>query len=66
MWASLVDLTVGDLKCRGPRFDPCVGRSSVEENGYLLQYSFLENIMDREVWWVTIHGVTKSQTRLSN
>ena len=34
-------------------------------NGNLLQYSCLENSMDRGVWWATIHGVTKSQTGLS-
>ena len=27
-----------------------------------LQYSCLENSMDRGAWWVTVHGVTKSQT----
>ena len=30
-------------------------------NGNPLQYSCLENPMDREVWWATVHGVTKSQ-----
>ena len=34
-------------------------------NGNLLQYSCLENSMDREAWWATAHGVTKSQTQLS-
>ena len=29
------------------------------------QYSCLENAMDRRTWWVTVHGVTKSQTQLS-
>ena len=29
-----------------------------------LQYSCLENPMDRGAWWVTVHGVAKSQTRL--
>ena len=29
-----------------------------------LQYSCLENPMDRGAWWITAHGVTKSQTRL--
>ena len=33
-----------------------------EENGNPLQYSCLENSMDRGAWWTTIHGVTKSQT----
>ena len=34
-------------------------------NGNPLQYSCLENFMDRGAWWDTVHGVTKSQTRLS-
>ena len=33
-----------------------------EGNGYPLQYSCLENPMDRGAWWVTVHGVTKSWT----
>ena len=33
--------------------------------GYPLQYSCLENPMDRGAWWATVHGVVKSQTRLS-
>ena len=37
-----------------------------EGNGNLLQYSCLENPMDGEAWWATVHGVTKSQTWLSN
>ena len=39
------------------------GRSPGEENSNLLQCSFLENPMDRGVWWATVHGVAKSQTR---
>ena len=31
-------------------------------NGYPLQYSCLENSMDRGAWWATVHGVTKSRT----
>ena len=31
-------------------------------NGNTLQYSCLENSMDRRAWWATVHGVTKSQT----
>ena len=45
---------------------PVVGRSPGEGNGYPLQYSCLENSMDRGAWWVTVHGVAKSQTQLSN
>ena len=35
-------------------------------HGSPLQYSFLENPMDRGAWRVTIHGVEKSQAQLSN
>ena len=41
------------------------GRSLAEGNGYLLQYSCLENSIDRGAWWATVHGVAKSQTLLS-
>ena len=37
-----------------------------EGNGNPLQYSCLENSMDRGAWWVTVYGITKSQTRLSD
>ena len=40
---------------------PGWGRSPEEGNGYPLQYSCLENPMDRGAWWATVHGVTKSQ-----
>ena len=42
------------------------GRSTGEGNGNPLQYSWLENSMDREAWQATVHGIIKSQTRLSN
>ena len=44
---------------------PGSGRSSGEGNGYPLQYSCLDNSMEREAWQATDHGVTKSQTWLS-
>jgi len=44
---------------------PGLGRSPGGENGNPLQYSCLENPMDREVWWATVHEVTESQTQLS-
>ena len=37
-----------------------------EGNGTPLQYSCLENAMDGGAWWAAIHGVSKSQTQLSN
>ena len=44
---------------------PGLGRSLEEGNGNLLQYSCLENPMDRGAWWVTVQRVTKSQTQQS-
>ena len=41
---------------------PGLGRSPREGNGNLLQYSCLENPMDREAWKATVHGVVKSRT----
>ena len=35
---------------------PGLGRSPGEGNGNPLQYSCLENSMDREAWWATVHG----------
>ena len=37
-----------------------------ERNGNPLQYSCLENPMDRGAWWATVHGVATSWARLSN
>ena len=45
---------------------PGSGRSLGEGNGNALQYSCLENTMDRGAWWATVHGVPKSWTQLSN
>ena len=42
------------------------GRSLGEGNGKPLQYSCLENSMDRGAWWAIVYGVTKSWTPLSN
>ena len=44
---------------------PGLGRSPRVGNGKPLQYSCLENSMDRGAWQGTVHGVEKSQTRLS-
>ena len=45
---------------------PGSGRSPEEEKGNPLQYSCLENPMDRGAWWATVHRITKSQTGLSD
>ena len=43
---------------------PGSGRSPGEENDNPLQYSCLENPVDWEAWWATVHGVSKSRTQL--
>ena len=43
---------------------PGSGRSPGEGNGNPLQYSCLENPMDRGAWWATVYGVSKSRTQL--
>jgi len=45
---------------------PGSGRSPGEGNGNPLQYPCPENSMDGGAWWATVHGVAKSQTRLSD
>ena len=46
-------------------FVPGLGRSPGEGKGNPLQYSFLENPMDRGAWWAIVHGVSKGRTQLS-
>ena len=43
---------------------PGLGRSPGKGNSYPLQYSGLENSMDRGAWKPTVHGIAKSQTQL--
>ena len=45
---------------------PGLWRSRGEGNGHPLQYSCLENSMDRGAWWAAVHGVPKSWTQLSD
>ena len=54
----------GDLRDTGEI--PGSGRSPREGNGNPVQYSCLENPMGRGGWQATVHGVTKSQTQLSD
>ena len=42
------------------------GRSPGEGNGYSRQYSYLESSMDRGAWGITVYGVAKSWTQLSD
>ena len=52
----------GDIRDVG--LIPGLGRSPGGGHGNPLQYSCLENPMDRETWWATVHRVTKSWTQL--
>ena len=45
---------------------PGLGSSPGEGNGKPLQYSCLENAMDRGAWRAIVHGVAKSQTQLTD
>ena len=54
----------GDTRDAGS--SPVSGRSPGEGNGNPLQYSCLENFMDRGIWQATVHRVTQSQTQLSD
>ena len=49
-----------------PGLIPGSGRSPGEGNGNPLQYSSMENPVDGGAWYCTVHGVTKSGTRLSD
>ena len=53
---------VGDI--RDVSLIPGSGRSPGGGHGNPLQYSCLENSIDRGAWWATLHGITKSQTQL--
>ena len=54
----------GDIRDTGST--PGSGRSPGIGNGNPLQYSCLENSIDREAWWAIIYGGSKSRTQLSD
>ena len=56
---------IGKGVCQGCILSPCLFNLG-EGNGTPLQYSCLENPMDRGAWWAAVHGVAKSWTRLSD
>ena len=74
-WASLVAQSVNNSPAMWETWvqslgweDPMekLGSYPEERNGYPIQYSDLENSMDRGVWQATAHGVAKSQKQLSD
>ena len=67
MWGSYVALVVKNLPAnardvRDMGSIPGLGRSPGGGHSNPLQYSYLENPMDRGAWQATAHSVTKSQT----
>ena len=52
----------GDIRDAG--LNAGLERATVEGNDNPLQYSCLENPMNRGAWWTTVHKVAKSQTQL--
>ena len=62
-WEENLPINAGDT--RAADSFPGSGKSPGEENGHPLQYSCLDNPMDREAWWAAVHGVIKSWTQLS-
>ena len=63
-WEGLPGGSVGkESACNaGDRFNPWSGKSSGEGHGNQLQYSCLENPMDRGAWQAAVHGITKTRT----
>ena len=59
------NLPANAAEARDTGLIPGLGRSPGGGNGNPLQYSCLENFMDRGAWQVTVHGVTKSRIQLS-
>jgi len=65
--ASQVALLVKKTACQFRRFKrliPELGRSTGGQHGNPLQYSCLENLMDRGAWRAIVHGLVKSQRGL--
>ena len=56
--------SAGDIRAMG--LVPGLGRYPGEGNGNPIQYSCLENSMDRGTWWATVHEDAKSQIQLSD
>ena len=61
-WLSCKESTCNSGGIGDMGFVPGSGRSPGGGNGNPLQYSYLENPMDRGVLWATVHGVTESDT----
>ena len=59
-WLSSTEICLKCKRCYwSHRFDPWVWRMPWRRDGNPLQYCCLENLLDRETWQATVHGVTK-------
>ena len=67
-WASLVTQRLKRLPAMWETWVRSLGWKDYleKEMATPLQYSCLENPMDRGAWWATVHGVTKSRTQLTD
>ena len=66
-WASLAtDGKESACNAGDPGLIPGTGRFPGGGHGNPLQYSYLENSMERGAWQATVHGVTRSRTQLSD
>ena len=67
-WRDLAAATSlrASCQCRRHRFDPWVGKIPWSRKWNPLQYSCLENSMDRGAWWAKVHRVTKCQIWVSD
>ena len=61
----VTNLPVNARDAGDPGLIPGSGRALRVGNGNPLQYSCLENSMDRGAWWATVHGIAKSWTQLT-
>ena len=65
MWRDGKEFACQCRRHRRRRLIPGLGRYPGEENGNLLQYSYLESSMDREAWWAIVLGIAKNWTQQS-
>ena len=65
-WLCIPIFLPGEFHAEDPGLIPGTERFLGEGNGYVFQYSCLENFMDRGAWRSRVHGVAKSWTGLSD